>query len=198
MTPLRPPLARASELPTLAPPPAPGAPVAEALAWAEAELRAECARWAQGLRQDAAESAPRIPWLRQVSRGVRVPVHALYFVHSRRRLEAAARRLVERAAQAQSAQEGRSAARLTLLGQGLIELPDLPPSELDITVQRGFFEAEVAWRRRFEAAVVDITAQVTEQVLVAHLRAVAAALEARWSSPTEPPALLPAPDRKAS
>lgn len=162
---------------------------------AVAMLRADCAHWAQGLRQDAVESAPRIGWLRQISPGVRVPVHALYFVHGRRRLEAASRWLIEAAASELAARSGRSSARLVLIGHGLLRPPEFSPAQLDITLKRGLFEAEVTWRRRFEAAVIAETTRVTEQIFVASLRALAAALEAGWAAPLD--RLAPAPDRQA-
>ena len=54
---------------------------------AAARLRAETRTWAEGLRQDAVESAPRIAWWRLVWTGLRVPVHAMFYQHARRRLD---------------------------------------------------------------------------------------------------------------
>ena len=160
-------------------------------------LRAESRAWAEGLRQDAVESAPRIGRLRQNTAGVRVPVHALYFVHSRRRAEAAARALVERAAAQQARPGTASAARLMLIGNGLLEALPERPVDLDITVKRDIFEAEGPWRRRFESTVRAQVEHVQEALLVAHLRALGEALVIAWAPCFGAPSLSPAPGRCA-
>lgn len=136
-------------------------------------LRAETRTWAEGLRQDAVESAPRIAWWRLVWNGLRVPVHAMFYQHARRRLDLCVAGLARDTALLYGAEvdalqaEGARAIR-----------PAARPATLDLWLRRGLWEGEVPWRRRLEATLLTRLDEVREREIIDALLVAAERLRA--------------------
>ena len=140
---------------------------------AAARLRAETRTWAEGLRQDAVESAPRIAWWRLVWTGLRVPVHAMFYQHARRRLDLCVASLARDTALLYGAEvDALQAEAARAIG------PAVRPAALDLLLRRELWEGEVTWRRRLEATLLDHLAEVRERQIVDTLLVAAERLRA--------------------
>ena len=136
--------------------------------------------WAEALRQDAIESAPRLGWWHQVRRGIRLPVRDLYLSHAGRLVVRLARQFVEEGAAIRAAHTGEGQPRLILAGQGVVRPLDVADRAIDPTIHRSWNESELPWRQRFDRELGEAVAQVHEQILRSHLSATLSEIQRVW------------------
>lgn len=144
------------------------------------QLDRESKVWAEALRQDAIESAPRLGWWHQIRRGVRLPIRDLYLSHAGRLSVRLARQFVEEGAAIRAAHTGEGLPRLILAGQGRVRPLEVADRAVDPTIHRLWNEAELPWRQRFDRELVAAVANVHQQILRAHLSATITDIERIW------------------
>jgi hypothetical protein len=128
----------------------PSAAILERMGTALDELDQHRLGWFEAVRQDAAETFPRLGRWRQCRVGCRVPVMDMVVGPLRRNLRTVAERFVTDAAKILSSERGCSAPILELAGRGINLSLIIDPQAADFQFRRGWLQGTIAARRKFE------------------------------------------------
>ena len=131
-------------------PTSPSAAILDRMATALDELDQHRLGWFEAVRQDAAETFPRLGRWRQCRIGCRVPVMDMVVGPLRRNLRTVAERFVTDAAQILSSERDCSAPILELAGRGINLSLIIDPQAADFHFRRGWLQGNIASRRQFE------------------------------------------------
>jgi hypothetical protein len=124
--------------------------IQQRLEQALAELDEHRLGWFSAIRQDAAETFPRLSRWHQSRHGCRVPVMDMVIGPLRRNLRMVTERFVADAAIVLARESGRSAPVLELAGRGVELGLIMDPAEVDFVFKRGWIQGSVPARRKFE------------------------------------------------